>query len=107
MSKERQHRRAEREREAAMRAAARQRESERKAKSRARRQLLTRLVPRARLQPGIIARRGRAELGATFLLLFILNVLVWMFVDGWAARFGAIVVSLLVFPVVRLMIAKR
>jgi hypothetical protein len=107
VSKERAQRRAEREREQAMRLAARQREAERRARRRVRRQTLTRWVPIARLQPGLLAARRRAELTATFGLLFLVNLFVWLVRDDWAARLGALVVSAVVFPVVRLMMSRR
>ncbi len=107
MSKERAQRRAERERAATAAATARRRDSERRAKAAARRRNLTGWVPRPHFQPGIIAQRRRAELGATVGLLLLLNLLVWLVRDDWAARAGALVVSLLVFPVVRLMVTRR
>jgi hypothetical protein len=107
MSKERARRRAEREREAAIRAAARQREIERRARSRARRRALTGWIPRPRVTPGVIAARRRAELTATVGLLFLVNLLVWLVRPDWAARVGAVVVSLVVFPVVHLVVSKR
>jgi Flp pilus assembly protein TadB len=103
MSKERARRRAEREREAAQKAAARQRDLER----RARRRSLTGWFPRPRLQPGVLAARRRTELMATFGLLFLLNLLVWLVRPDWAARLGALVVSAVVFPVVRLAMQRR
>ena len=107
MSKERARRRAEREQEAARRAAARQREAERRARSRARRRTLTGWIPRPHLQPGVLAARRRTELTAAFGLLFLLNLLVWLVRPDWAARLGALVVSAVVFPVVRLMMQRR
>ncbi|MDX6357572.1 MAG: hypothetical protein QOH37_626 [Nocardioidaceae bacterium] len=107
MSKERAQRRAERERAVAAAAQARQREAERRAKAAARRRSLTGWIPRPHFQPGIIAQRRRAELGATIGLLLLLNLLVWLVRDDWAARAGALVVSLVVFPVVRLMVTRR
>lgn len=107
MSKERARRRAEREQEAALKAAARQRDLERKARSRSRRRSLTGWVPRPRLQPGVLAARRRTELMATFGLLFLLNLLVWLVRPDWAARLGALVVSAVVFPVVRLAMQRR
>jgi hypothetical protein len=110
MSKERAQRRAERERAATAAAAARQREAERRTRAAARRRSLTGWVPRPHLQPGIIAQRrrgGSAEPGATIGLLLLLNLLVWLVRDDWAARAGALVVSLVVFPVVRLMVTRR
>jgi hypothetical protein len=107
VSKERAQRRAEREQAAALAAQARRRETERRAKAAARRRTLTRWVPRPHLQPGILAARRRAELGATVGLLLLANLLVWLVRDDWAARTGALVVSLVVFPVVRLMVTRR
>jgi Flp pilus assembly protein TadB len=107
MSKERARRRAQREREAALKAAARQREVERRARARARKQALTGWVPRPHLTPGVLAARRRAELGATFGLLFLVNLVVWLVRPDWAARAAALVVSLVVFPVVRLMVSRR
>jgi Flp pilus assembly protein TadB len=107
MSKERARRRAEREQEAALRAAARQRQAERKARSRALRRTMTGWVPRPYLQPGVLAARRRHELMATFGVLLLLNLLVWLVRPDWAARLGAFVVSVIVFPVVRLMMQRR
>jgi Flp pilus assembly protein TadB len=107
MSKERARRRAEREHEAALKAAARQRQSERTARSRARRRAVAGWLPRPHLQPGVLAARRRAELMATFGLLFLVNLLVWLVRPDWAARLGALVVSAVVFPVVRLMMQRR
>ena len=107
MSKERAKRRAEREREAALKAAARQKETERRARARARRRALTGWIPRPHLTPGVLAARRRAELMAAVGLLFLLNLLVWLVRPDWAARLGALVVSIVVFPVVLLAVQKR
>jgi hypothetical protein len=107
MSKERARRRAEREREAAIRQAAREREAGRRSRSRARRQALTGWVPKPHLTPGVLAARRRTELMATIGLLLLLNLLVWLVRPDWAARLGALVVSLLVFPLLRLLVSRR
>jgi hypothetical protein len=107
MSKQRAQRRAEREREAALRAESRQRKEERRARARARRQALTGWIPRPRLTPGVLAARRRTELMAALAMLFLVNLLVWLIRPDWAARVGALVVSLVVFPVVRLMVSRR
>ena len=107
MSKERARRRAEREREAAIRQAAREREAERRSRARARRQTLTGWVPRPHLTPGVLAARRRAELTATIGVLLLLNLLVWLVRPDWAARLGALVVSVLVFPLLRLLVSRR
>ena len=107
MSKERARRREARAREAAVRQAARQRESERRARAQQRKRVLTGWIPRPHLTPGVLAARRRTELMATFGLLFLLNLLVWVVRPDWAARLGALVVSALVFPVVLLAVSKR
>ena len=107
MSKERARRRAEREQEAAIRRAAREREVERRSRSRARRQALTGWMPKPHLTPGVLAARRRTELMAAIGLLLLLNLLVWLVRPDWAARLGALVVSVLVFPVVRLLVSRR
>jgi len=107
MSKERARRRAERERQAAAQAAARQKEAERRARAQAWRRALTGWVPRTHRMPGVLAERRRHELWAALGLLFVLNLLVWLVRPDWAARLGALVVSLVVFPVVLLAVQKR
>jgi Flp pilus assembly protein TadB len=107
VSKERARRRAEREREARIKAETRRREEERRARAAARRKALTGWVPRPHLAPGVVAARRRNELWAAFSLLLLANVLVWLVRPDWAARLGALVVSLVVFPVVLLAVQKR
>jgi len=107
MSKERARRRAEREREAAIRQAARERETERRSRAAARRQTLSGWVPRPHLTPGVLAARRRTEMMATVIVLFLVNLLVWLLRPDWAARLGALVVSVLVFPVLRLLLSRR
>jgi len=107
VSKERAQRRAEREREAAARKAAREREAVRRARRQARKRTLTGWIPRPHLTPGVLAARRRTELMATFGLLILLNLLVWLIRPDWAARLGALVVSAVVFPVVLLAVSRR
>jgi hypothetical protein len=107
MSKERARRRAERERAAEVRAADRRRETERRTRSQARRRALTGWIPRPHFVPGVLAARRRAELMGALGLLFLLNLLVWIVRPDWAARLGALVVSVVVFPVVLLSVQKR
>ena len=107
MSKERQVRRAEREREAAVRAAARARQEERRQRSAARRRALTGWLPRPRRTPGLLARRRRREVTFTVCLLLALNVLVWVTRPEWGLRVLALMVSLLVAPVVHTMLFRR
>jgi Flp pilus assembly protein TadB len=107
MSKERARRREEREREAAAKQAARERDAGRRARSQARKRALTGWIPRPHLTPGVLAARRRAELMATFALLLLINLLVWLIRPDWAARLGALVVSAVVFPVVLLAVSRR
>jgi regulator of protease activity HflC (stomatin/prohibitin superfamily) len=107
VSKERARRRAEREQQAAIRAAARQKQVERRARAQARRHALTGWIPRPHLTPGVLAARRRAELMGTIGLLLLLNLLVWLVRPDWAARLGALVVSIVVFPVVLLAVQRR
>jgi hypothetical protein len=64
-------------------------------------------MPKPHLTPGVLAARRRTELMATIGLLLLLNLLVWLVRPDWAARLGALVVSVLVFPVVRLLVSRR
>jgi hypothetical protein len=107
VSKERARRRAEREREAAIKAAVRQRDAERRARTQARKRALTGWIPKPRSTPGVLAARRRAELTGAVGLLFLLNLLVWLVRPDWAARVGALVISLVVFPVVLLAVQRR
>jgi hypothetical protein len=51
--------------------------------------------------------RRRAELMSKVGMLLLLNLVVWLLRPDWAARLGAFVVSLVVFPVLRLGVQKR
>jgi len=107
VSKERARRRAEREQEAAARQAAREREAVRRSRRQARRQTLTGWIPRPHLTPGVLAARRRTEMMAAVGLLLLLNLVVWLVRPDWAARLGALVVSVVVFPVVLLAVSRR
>ncbi|WP_372733405.1 hypothetical protein [Nocardioides sp.] len=105
MSKERQRRRADRERQAEIAAAHRQALAQKQAKKQARRagrrQALKRLLPAQHSrQSGPLAQRRRQQVGATIALLAVVNVLVWVFWPDWSARAMALIVSLLAAPVV-------
>jgi hypothetical protein len=106
MSKERAVRRAEREHESALRASARAAQQERRERRTARKRTLARKLPRFGIgqQTGIIARRRRARMTAVFCVLLMLQVLVWVVRDDWAARLTALMLSLLVFPLLVLFI---
>ena len=97
----------EREREAAIKAAARAADEERRARSAARRRRLGQWVPRQRGRTGTLADRRRTELTVLFLLLFTLNLMIWLAGFGWGVRALALIVSVLGAPVVFLMLFRR
>ncbi len=113
MSKERAQRRAAREHEAGLRAAARAAELERRERQAARSKALrARTSDRLRLrsagrQSGVLAQRRRLQNGGLVAVLVFLNVLVWIARPDWEARFAALVVSVLAFPVLRLLLFSR
>ena len=114
MSKERARRRAEREREAAIRTAARAAQQERRERHAARRRAV-RAVTTDRLPgftavgrpTGVLARRQRIRTSMLVAVLVCLNILVWVVRPDWAARLGALVVTVLAFPVLRLFFVSR
>ena len=113
MSKERARRRAAREHEAALRTAARASQQERRERQTARRKAV-RAATTDRLrrgsagrQTGVLARRGRLQTSMLVALLLCLNVLVWVVRPDWAARLGVAVVTVLAFPVLRLLLFSR
>ena len=108
MSKERKLRREEREREAAVQAAARAAQAERRERRAARAAVLTSRIPQRRPGPGgLLVQRRRRQRAVVIGILVFLNLLVWLFVPGWAARFGALVVSLLAAPVLYTLMFRR
>ena len=89
-------------------AAARAAEAERRERRAARTAAVTTRLPRRRPRPaGILAERRRRQAGATLAVLVLLNVLVWVFVPGWPARLGALVVSVLAAPVLHTLLFRR
>ncbi len=101
MSKERQQRRAEREREVALRAAARAAEAERTERKVARRQRWTGWFPTPAPRPsGALAERRRQQTGLMIAVLIAVNVLIWVFFPGWPARAMAAVLTLLFAPLI-------
>ncbi len=113
MSTERAQRRAAREHEAGLKAAARAAELERRERRAARsRALRARTTDRLRVRPagrqsGVLARRRRLQNGGLTAVLVFLNVLVWVARPDWEARLAAIVVTVLAFPVLRLLLFSR
>ncbi|MBB2912896.1 hypothetical protein FHS43_004191 [Streptosporangium becharense] len=102
MSRERARRRAEREAERARAAALRAEREARLARRRALTGRVAALLPRrsARIvsQGGIIARRRRTQNGVVAVLFLIAQAIVWLLWSSWAARLGALVLSLLFVP---------
>lgn len=113
MSKERARRRAQREHEAALRTAARAAEQERRERLAARKRALkAATTDRVRLTPvgrptGVLARRRRKQTTVLLVVLVCLNLLVWVVRPDWQARLGALVVTVLAFPVLRLLLLPR
>ncbi len=106
MSKERARRREERERDKAAREETRATADARAARQRERRAVWARRLammtpggPTGQ-QTGILARRRRTRLNLIFFALVLVQVIVWVVRPDWQARLGALVVSLLVFPVI-------
>jgi Flp pilus assembly protein TadB len=110
MSKERARRRAAREHEAALRTAARASEQERRERlARRKGAVKAATTDRIRFAPvgrdtGVLARRRRIQTTMLVVVLVCLNVLVWVVRPDWAARLGALVVTVLAFPVLRLLL---
>jgi len=108
VSKERQQRRAERERERAIQAAARAEAAEREERRTARKRAIASKLPRLSSgQSGLLAQRRRHELTITICVLAALNIVVWISRGDWGSRVGALVVSLLVAPVVHILLHQR
>jgi hypothetical protein len=113
LSKERAQRRAAREHEAGLKAAARAAELERRERQAARSKALrARTTDRLRVrsagrQSGVLAQRRRLQNGALVAVLVFLNVLVWIARPDWESRLAAFVVTVLAFPVLRLLLFSR
>ena len=116
MSKERARRRSEREREAAVRRAARAAGAERRERRQARRRSLHGATvgrvplparPSSRRPLGLLARRKRQQTTGLVAVLVLVNVVVWVGRGDWPAVLGALVVSLLVYPVLKLLLFAR
>ena len=113
MSKERAKRRAAREHEAALKAAARASEQERRERSAARKRAVrAATTDRIRLaavgrDTGALARRRRIQDTMLVVVLVCLNLLVWVVRPDWEARLGALVITVLAFPVLRLLLFSR
>ena len=110
MSKERARRRAAREHEAALRTAARASEQERRERLEQRKRAVrSATTDRIRFAPvgrdsGALARRRRVQNTMLVVVLVCLNILVWVVRPDWPARLGALVLTVLAFPVLRLLL---
>ena len=100
-----------------MRRAARAAEAERRERRQARRRRLhgataARVPLRSgRSSParpvGLLAQRQRRQTTGLLAALVLLNLVVWVVRGDWAAVLGALVVSVLVFPVLKLLLFAR
>ncbi len=108
MSKERARRRDERVREAAVREAARAAEAERAKRKSARKQALTKWLPTPAPRPsGVLAQRRRQQAWLLVAVFVFLNLLVWIFVPGWAARAMVAVLTMLIAPLAYAMFVRN
>ena len=112
MSKERARRRAAREHEAALRTAAKASERERRERQAARKRAVKATTDRVRFakagrDTGELARRRRVQNTMLVVVLVCLNILVWVVRPDWEARLAALVVTVLAFPVLRLLLFSR
>jgi Flp pilus assembly protein TadB len=113
MSKERARRREAREHEAALRTAARAAEQERRERQAARKKAFkAATTDRVRLAPvgrdnGVLARKKRRQTTMLVVVLLCLNIIVWVVRPDWEARLAAAVVTVLAFPVLRLVLFSR
>jgi hypothetical protein len=113
MSKERAQRRAAREHEAALRRAARAAEQERRERQAARRNAVrAATTDRLRLTPvgrptGTLARRRRLQSSMLVVVLLCLNIVLWVVRPDWEARLAGVVLTVLAFPVLRLLLFSR
>ncbi|WP_248964868.1 hypothetical protein [Sphaerisporangium perillae] len=110
MSKERARRRAEREAEKARQAALRAAREARRARRRELRGRLVAVMPRpvrVARQGGLIARRHRTQNAVVAVLFVLVQAGAWLLLDGWAARVGVLVLSLLLLPVLVTVVFDR
>ena len=110
MSKERAQRRAAREHEAALRTAARAAEQERRERQAARKRAFkAATTDRIRFLPvgqdtGLLTRKRRRQTTMLVIVLLCLHILVWVVRPDWQARLAALVLTVLAFPVLRLLV---
>ncbi len=108
MSKERAHRRAERERAVAEAAAARVAQAERDARRERLRHTLVGWIPRPAPAPsGTLAARRRRQIGMVLAGVFALNVIVFFSSEGWELRTLVLLLSVLLTPVATLLISQK
>ena len=113
MSKERAHRRAEREREAAIKQAARVAATERQERKAARRRALKNAGHRVGLgrttgrPDSHLARKRRRQHAVVIGLLLLLLVVGFAARPDWPARLAFLVTAVLAYPVLRVLLFKR
>jgi Flp pilus assembly protein TadB len=108
MSKERQKRREERERLAAVAAAERQAVAAKRARREARREAVRRHLPATHSrQTGLLAEKRRREVLATGAVLVVLNLVVFAVARDWALTALLVVASVLGAPILYLMMFRR
>lgn len=103
MSKDRAARRQARDLERIQRVtSAQERHAAKRRREESREKRRERLTPT--LRPGYLAARRRARLRIALLVLILINGAVWMNTSSNYLKFGAILISLLIMPIVRVLI---
>ncbi|GII53980.1 hypothetical protein Pth03_23690 [Planotetraspora thailandica] len=110
MSKERARRRAEREAERERLAAARAEREARESRRRELRGRITAVLPRTvrtARQTGRLAQRRRTGNRLALGAFILVQVVAWLLLDGWMARLGVLLGSLLLIPVLVTIVFDR
>lgn len=106
MSKERASRRAARELDRLMRVSAAEERHRAKRRREDRRERRREMLTPA-IQPGYLAARRRVRMRIAALVLILFNGAVWVSSNSYYVRFGAILLSALIMPIVRVLIVNR
>jgi len=106
MSKERSNRRAARELDRLTRISAAEERHKAKRRREDRRERRREML-KPSLRPGYLAARRRARMRIVVLVLLLFNGAVWVSSNSYYVRFGAILLSVLIMPIVRILIVNE
>jgi Flp pilus assembly protein TadB len=98
VSRERAHRRAERERAAAVERERRARVRARQERSRRRREAVRSALPERRRSTGLLAARRRRRLAWLLGTVVVVQVVAWPFLPSWTARVVLLAICLMLVP---------